>query len=196
MFGVAIITQLPVNSSGLVDSQTCGSWSLRDDAGDGATDLYDLDQAQKERRAAQYARDCYAGQRSDGPDLCEFFAHPRIPYEIVESKEHCPFADVDFCDKPYGAIKFSTGRISSSIIGINSLNPPKFRRTTVCTPLNVKGNPQHFVRRVAGDGTPGSAPYVYEYDLGQTRSSVSDGNYTFRTMGDAFGWDIPGYSVR
>ncbi|KAJ9615771.1 hypothetical protein H2200_001848 [Cladophialophora chaetospira] len=172
-FGSPFAAQLSADTSGLVKSDKCGSWTLKNDAGPEATDQYDLVQADKERQATQYAADCYALRGNANRNRCKFFEHASIPYRITKN-QRCPFQDLNFCPSNYAAVKFSTGRFSASLIGINSSKPPKLSRTSVCTPLDLLGNPKHFARCTT---------------LGPRTSIL------FHTMGYAFKWDIAGYSV-
>jgi hypothetical protein len=184
-------TTIPVESSGLSASKHCGSWSLRKDAGKEAEDDDDLLQAQKEMRAAQYGRDCYGRRSITSPDRCAFFESQTISYNVQIGQE-CPFRDKHFCaGGGYTAARFTTGLVDASVLGINTDKPPKFNRTTICVPLYLD---QGFVKEIP----PGhhNHDYQYEYHLGPVSDSEYHSNYTFRTFGDPFKWDVPAYSVR
>ena len=198
-FGSAFITQIPADTSGLTKSDTCGLWTLRENPGPRAQDMEDLRQATKERTVAQYGRDCYGDRSSTSPDSCNFFEKDSIPY-VVETGIVCPFEDPDFCEEPSGSVRFSTGtakesnRIEASFIGINSPSPPKFSRVTTCAPLNMTKPPKHYIKRIEPNTWN---PYPqYAYDLGPVGGLRHQDEYTFRTLGFAFKWDMPGYSLR
>jgi hypothetical protein len=155
-------------------------------------DTDDLLQAQKETRSGQYARDCY-GQRSvTNPDHCNFFNSQAILYDDILLEQECPFEYFSLCaGGGYTAVRFSTGLVEASKIGINSPNPPKFNRTTICVPLNME---QGFIKEIPPDKQ--HRDYQYEYDLGPVGNSEYQSNHTFHMFGDPFEWAVPAYSVR
>jgi hypothetical protein len=189
--GGSFSIMIPVESSCLSASKHCGSWSLRKDAGKEAEDDDDLLQAQKEMRAAQYGRDCYGHRSITSPDRCTFFESQTISYNVQIGQE-CPFKDTHFCaGGGYTAARFTTGLVDASVLGINTDKPPKFNRTTICVPLYLD---QGFVKEIPPDSH--HHDYQYEYHLGPVNDSDYHSNYTFRTFGDPFKWDVPAYSVR
>jgi hypothetical protein len=183
---------MPADSLGLSASKHCGSWSLDfKNAGNELRDNDDLLQAQKEMRAGQYGRDCYGHRSVTSPAQCAFFDNQTISYEVLKGQD-CPFADRDICaGGGYTAVRFSTGLVEASVLGINSPKAPKFNRTTVCVPLKLK---DEFVKEIPPDTQ--HRDYRYEYYFGPVSGSEHSSNYTFRTFGDPFTWDIPAYSVR
>jgi hypothetical protein len=185
-------TTMPADSLGLSASKHCGSWSLDfKNAGNELKDNDDLLQAQKEMRAGQYGRDCYGHRSVTSPAQCAFFDNRTISYEVLKGQD-CPFTDRGICaGGGYTAVRFSTGLVEASVLGINSPKAPKFNRTTVCVPLELK---IEFVKEIPPDTQ--HRDYRYEYYFGPVDDSEYSSNYTFRTFGDPFTWDIPAYSVR
>jgi len=185
-------TTMPADSLGLSASKHCGSWSLDfKNAGNELKDNDDLLQVQKEMRAGQYGRDCYGHRSVPSPAQCAFFDNQTISYEVLKGQD-CPFTDRDICaGGGYTAVRFSTGLVEASVLGINSPKAPKFNRTTVCVPLELKNE---FVKEIPPDIQ--HRDYRYEYYFGPVKDSEYSSNYTFRTFGDPFTWDIPAYSVR
>ena len=179
------------DSSGLSASKYCGSWSLKRNPGKQAMDNDDLLQAQKERRAGQYGRNCYGQRWVTSPDQCKLFDSQTIGYDVSFDWE-CPFQNKNFCHGgKFSAVRFSTGLKDASVLGINTAKPPKFNRTTVCVPLDLD---QGFVREIPPDVH--HHDYRYEYDLGPLNGSEHSSNYTYRTLGNPFKWDVPAYSMR
>lgn len=179
-------TAIPATKSGLSGSHPCGVWTLKPDVTDRERDVDDLDQTQKEIRAGQYARDCYGDQSIVRPGRCNFFENQTISY-TTDVKQPCPFKDPSFCNGAYTAVRFSTGLIDAEVLGINSPRVPKFNRTTICVPLNMK---RGFIKRVPPDNQ-----FRFDYFLGSTNGSRGTTDYTFRQFGDPFKWDVPAYSV-
>lgn len=87
------------------------------------------------------------------------------------------------------AVRFWTDEVDASVIGVNVAERPKFKRTTICVPLNID---QGFARKVSPVGT--NDDDKYEYYLGSTDGTEID--FTFVTDGDPFDTNIPAYSVR
>ena len=88
--------RLPIDNMGISASQTCGWWNLKDDTGVPAYDADDLFQAEKERRAGDYQRDCYQQDPSLSPDRCSFFAQKSIPYHRTKNTDS-ELGDRDIC---------------------------------------------------------------------------------------------------
>jgi hypothetical protein len=144
-------------------------------------------------RAGQYARDCYGTRSVTSPGRCNFFATQSIPYPEPELEQTCPFRDTTLCaGGDTTAVKFSTGLVDASILGFNSDTTPKFKRTTICVPLNLN---QGFVD--IEPPSPHHSVTRYVYNLGPVNDSEQySSNYTFTLFGDSFKWGISAYSVR
>jgi hypothetical protein len=184
-------TAIPADSLGLSAGKICSWWELKKGSRREAMDNDDLVQARKERRAAQYARDCYGNHAIANLEQCKFFATPTIPYE-VEPNQACPFRDNKLCPgRGDIAVKFTTGRIEASVLGINSPRPPKFSRTTICVPVDVN---RGFVHQIPPDNT--YSEDRYRYYLGPKNGSSQSYDYTYEMFGDPFKWDVAAYSVR
>jgi hypothetical protein len=189
--GSSLSAAMPAGSSGLSASEHCGPYGLRSDAGAEAQDKDDLFQAKKEGEARQYGRDCYGHSSLAIPDHCNFFVGQAIPYD-VHLEQECPFKDINLCPGGgYTAARFTTGLVDASLLGINAEKAPKFNRTLICVPLDMN---QGFIKEIPPDSQ--HHDYRYEYHLGPVSGSEHHSDYTFRTLGDPFKWDMPGYSMR
>ena len=173
------------DKAGLSSSKYCGIWQFNEDAGGERADRDDWYNYQKEARASQYSRTCYNSQDPSEPFSCRIFYNQSIAY-TTKTHQSCPFASSELChDGLYSAVSFDTGYVDASIIGINSADTPKFRRTTSCSPLNMS---EPYVSR-SSSGTNGTA---YQYYYGPKDNT----NYTFNTSGKPFEWLVPAYSVK
>ena len=170
--------------AGLVSSQRCGIWQFDIHAGKEAADRDDLDNYQKEARASQYARTCYHAPHPDDPFSCRIFYNQSIEFN-TKTDQPCPFASSELCSGGlYSAVSFDTGLIDASVIGINAPETHKFRRTTICSPLNMS---KPYI--VPSEGAK-NADYHYYY------GAKDDIEYTFNTSGRPFEWLVPVYSVK
>jgi hypothetical protein len=145
----------------------------------------------KEARAGDYAQACYSSSGLLTSMRCKSFHQQKIPFS--NSTPSCPFPDEDICLKGtrgLGTIRFDTGIVDSSALGINSKSTYKFRREMTCAPLTQEG----FVRKVVENGVE---RYFYEY--GQLYDDDNPPkpafNYTYDTYGDPFYAPAGGYDV-
>ena len=170
--------------AGLVSSQRCGIWQFDDKAGKEAADLDDLHNYQKESHASQYARTCYNTPHPDDPFSCRIFYNQSIKFS-TKTDQLCPFASPELCSGGlYSAVSFDTGLIDAGVIGINAPETHKFRRTTICSPLNMS---EPYI--VSSEST-NNTDYRYYY------GAKDDIEYTFNTSGRPFEWLVPVYSVK
>ena len=181
---------LPNDTLGLSASQDCGWWKLKEDAGDAAIDQDDIFQAQKERRAGIYQRDCYQDHPSLASNSCSFFAVRSIPYHTKKNTD-CELGDGSICLMHYGAVEFRTDPIDAVFLGLNTPRRPRFQLSTKCVPLKI------------GSGTVEELPPDdehrepwYNYYLG----TLDDGlgyytNKTYEVRGKPFDSLLPGYSL-
>ena len=173
------------DKAGLSSSKYCGIWQFNEDAGGESADRDDWYNYQKEARASQYARTCYNSQDPTEPFSCRIFYNQSIAY-TTKTHQSCPFASSELChDGLYSAVSFDTGYVDASVIGINSPETPKLRRTASCSPLNMS---EPYVLQ-SSSGTNSTA---YQYYYGPKDNT----NYTFNTSGQPFEWLIPVYSVK
>ena len=178
-------TKITSDKAGLSSSKYCGIWQFNEDAGGEPADRDDWYNYQKEARASQYARTCYNSQDPTEPFSCRIFYNQSIAY-TTKTHQSCPFASSELChDGLYSAVSFDTGYVDASVIGINSAETPKFRRTTSCSPLNMS---EPYVLR-SSSGTNSTA---YQYYYGPKDNA----NYTYNTSGQPFEWLVPVYSVK
>ena len=173
------------DKAGLSSSKYCGIWQFNEDAGGERADRDDWYNYQKEARASQYARTCYNSQDPSEPFSCRIFYNQSIAY-TTKTHQSCPFASSELChDGLYSAVSFDTGYVDASVIGINSAETSKFRRTTSCSPLNM--SEPYVMRSSSGTNTT-----AYQYYYGPKDNT----NYTFNTSGQPFEWLVPVYSVK
>ncbi|KAF2434043.1 hypothetical protein EJ08DRAFT_694069 [Tothia fuscella] len=177
----------------------CGIYNYNENSnGESATLRNDILNRMKESRAGTYAQTCYPpiGTLSK-PDLfssmrCKTFYRQNINYKSDRQDSTCPFADPNLCIKGALTVSFDTGKIDSSVIGINTKRPYQFRRKTTCSPLIQHG----YVRKVSDSGYE---RYFYEYgkwhdfDKNGTRYEVR--NYTYDTWGDPVYTPAGGYDA-
>lgn len=170
--------------AGLASSKHCGIWQLDIHAGKEAADRDDLDNYLKEARASQYSRTCYNAPHPDDPFSCRIFYNQSIEFS-TKTDQPCPFASSELCSGGlYSAVAFDTGLIDASVIGINAAETHKFRRTTICSPLNMS---EPYI--VSSEST-NNTDYHYYY------GTKDDIEYTFNTSGRPFDWLVPVYSVK
>lgn len=173
------------DQAGLSSSKHCGIWQFNEDAGGEAADRDDWYNYQKEARASRYARTCYNSPDPTGPFSCKVFYNQSLAY-TTKTHQPCPFASSELChDGLYSAVSFDTGYIDAGVIGINSPNTYKFRRTTTCSPLNMS---ESYVQR--SSASTNDTAYYYYY--GPKHNTT----YTFNTSGRPFEWLVPVYSVK
>ena len=172
--------------AGILASKHCGIWEFDDKAGEEAAYREDvLNNYGKESRASQYVKTCYDSSMASSLFSCGVFYNQSIAFDTL-TNQPCPFASPDIClDGLYSAIKFDTGLIDASTIGVNTRDTNKFRRTTSCAPLNMS---ETYVKE-ASKGVNDTYHYYY--------GSKKDGSsYTFSTSGRPFEWLAPVYSVK
>lgn len=181
------ITSLPSEKLARSGSSECGLWGLRDDANDAAQDADALVQGQKETRAGLYARNCYGRQSSPDLDQCALFAESKIEFDMHTDQE-CPFVNSTYCASTgFTAVRFSTGNIDATEVGLNAQRAPKLRRTSICVPLNLDGGFVNRLSHIAGH---------WGYDLGPVESKEYWSDYTFVQSGDPFYYDVRAYTMR
>ena len=189
----SFVSVMPIDNAGLLASDTCGLWGLKDDANDAAQDKVALTRGRMEARAGQYARDCYPPQSTASVNQCSVFKYPLIPTFEFNRNQACPFVNETYCDDTgYTAVRFSTGLVDATRIGINTSKPPKFNRTSICVPLNLRDRDQggpEFVER-------GSEAWRWRYDLGPVGGPEDPSEYTFYQYWDPFDSDVRSYTMR
>lgn len=176
---------------GLSDSVQCGIWEPDPTAGREALDREDLKRYTDEAQASQYARNCYDSPEPTRTLSCGYFYNQSITF-TTKTDVKCPFASHELClGGLYSAVTFDTGLIEASVLGINTANPHKFRRTTTCTPGNMS---ERYIRTSSRSEDDISFYYYY----GPLKDEIEDyyRNYTFSSSGNSFDWIVPGYSVR
>jgi hypothetical protein len=159
-----------------------GSWNGTDYLDNtNITSLYEFD---AETDSANWAHNCYNVQGT--PDGCSYFYNQSIAYKVENSS--CPFAPELCIGGSTSAVRFSTGGVSSRILGINSpkASSYEFNRTTICSPLNR--NP-HYVQAVDIQQTN----VTYQYFYGWT--DVWPGA-TWQSRRHMDRGDYPGYLVK
>lgn len=181
------VTRFSIEGTALSASKRCGAWGLKDDANNAALDEDALVQGEKETRAGQYARDCYSAHSSSRLNRCSVFKEALIPTSQLSMNQQCPFVDQTYCPgDSYTAVKFSTGIVDATHIGVNRNRAPKFNRTTICTPFDLNaGFVQHLDRR--GE---------YGYELGPVTGDKYQSQYTFHQLGDPWYYDVRAYTMR
>ena len=194
LFGVVVAqavaeifsAKIASDRAGVLSSQHCGIWEYDEDAGEEAAYREDvLNNYGKEARASQYVKTCYDSSMPSSLFSCGVFYNQSIAFDTLTSQP-CPFASPDMCHGGlYSAIKFDTGLIDASIIGVNTRETHKFRRTTSCAPLNMSETYVRESHRSVND--------TYDYFYGRKRNGPE---YTFSTSGRPFEWLAPVYSVK
>ena len=121
---------------GMSSLRTRGIWQFDNDAGNVAADIDDLGNCQKESRASHCARNCYETEELS-PFSCRLFNNQSIAF-TTKTHQRCPFPSPRMClDGLYSAVTFDTGLVDASIVGVNSPESRKFRRTSSCSPLTM-----------------------------------------------------------
>ena len=139
----AFVTTISANDAALSGSRKCGLWGLKDTANPAAQDADALIQGQKETRAGQYARDCYASQPPSSLDQCLLFREQNVPTSDMRVGQQCPFVNEKYCSGTGAtAVRFTTGLVGATRIGVNAADTPRFNRTTICVPLNMEDPPK------------------------------------------------------
>ncbi|KAI4151714.1 MAG: hypothetical protein LQ340_003339 [Diploschistes diacapsis] len=176
--------RIATDRAALSSSTTCGIWQFDDeDAGDEAAYRDQLHDYHKEATAGQYARNCYNGTGEDSA-ACSMFYQQSIPYYVKRLQE-CPFS-AELCAKGlFTALELDTGQVDAMTICVNARPSFKFRRNTVCSPLNMSS--EYIKQTMAYKNVS-----TYRYYYGPTEHA----KYTFETTGDAFQWLDPAYSVK
>lgn len=186
----AFLTKFPAGEAALSGSNTCGVWGLRDNAKPSAQDADASVQGQRESRASQYARDCYGPRSTISINQCLAFKERRIPQTNIQTGQQCPFINETYCPGTgYTAVKFETEYVDATVIGVNTNPPPKFKRTAMCVPLDLKAG-------FAEDLGEGRRKGEWGYRLGHKSSDEYKSNYTFEQFGDPFSYDVRSYTMR
>lgn len=181
-----LVTEPQDGEAALSAAKVCGAWGLSDDANPIAQDEDALIQGEMEKRASQYARNCYGSQSATSLTQCLVFRKDRIKSTLHTGRQ-CPFKNSTYCwGDGYTAVKFTTGLADSNIVGLNADPAPKINRTTVCVPLDVDAG---FVEKLGYLGEWG-------YKLGPVHSDEYSSDYTFRQFGDPFTYDVRSYTMR
>ena len=149
--------------------------------------------ADKERRAADYAKLCYRGSNAAGLKSCSLFVQKKIDYTTFGSS--CPFADGLCQDGASGAITFDTGLQPVRNIGSNIAKTPYFRHTMTCAPVTAN---REYIDEIPPEGD--IVDYRFRYKYGDiTHKTKGKGNatqaYTFEMPGDPFRWAVGTYSA-
>lgn len=200
--GSFISARIATNRVALLESNRCGFYEYDDKRG-GEEDAAraDIWMSEKERRAAEYAQECYGPEKKGKAMLCNLFLNATIGFKRKD--DTCPFDNHTVCAGGFtngAAVTFDTGLVDSSVLGINYNPTHKFRRTTTCTPLNSKSP---YVRHF--NNSPEDHGYLYYYgSLYDTTDCSKTGpadptrlvNYTLRTTGSPFYWMAPVYRVK
>jgi hypothetical protein len=134
--------------------------------------MLDLD---KEIRAAQFAEHCY-GQYRPTSSRCKGLYHPTLPVSTAIYTNDCPFAS-RIC-RFNQTVTFRTPTIDARALGINSPSTPKFRRSTVCTPLSME---YPYIQNKTENGV---ITFTYHYGKKYGKKPV---DYTYKTVGSP--WD-------
>ncbi|QDS76627.1 hypothetical protein FKW77_007884 [Venturia effusa] len=178
------------NRTALLKSEKCGIWMFDDEnAGQNAASWADLNDRQKEARAADYARRCYGDSQPGEPTQCDFFYTRNITYSEPFYSYKCPFPSNDVSAPATQSVTFDTGLVHASVLGINSDKTHKFRRKTTCSSLRLDGP---FMTKIVQHG---STTYFYHFGhvMGNRHEPLS--NVTYSTTGDPFTWEFPGYKL-
>lgn len=184
------VTKIPAKEAALSGSKRCGYWGLIDDANAAAVDADTLLQGEKQTIAGQYARDCYGPRSATSTNHCSMFREQAIDITDIEMHQQCPFVNDTYCPGTgFTAVKFTTGLVDAKTIGVNVEKAPKLNRTMMCVPLDIKAG---FVE----DLNEGNETGQYGYRLGSVGSVENTSNFTFRTWGDTFEYDVRSYTMR
>lgn len=169
----------------ILQSEKCGLWLYdRNSGGDEATraGLHDLE---KETRADNYAQNCYGTPEMFDAVQCNLLYRKRLPFSQAKYTKDCPFQN-EICGQNL-TVTFSTDFVKASELGINTPKPPKFRRSTSCTPLSME------FPFIQDQTTNGTTTYYYYYGEKGPRNERK--NYTYMTTGDPFDRLAPAYDV-
>ena len=118
---------------GLSSSSQCGIWRPDEKAGVEIADLEDLKSYTEEAQASQYARNCYGPQDQYKTLSCGYSYNESIEFTTTPDEE-CPFTSQELClGGFYSAIRFDTGKVDASVLGINDRQRHMFRRKNLLT---------------------------------------------------------------
>jgi hypothetical protein len=174
----------------LWSSERCGRWKFDSrDAPQGADARAAFSDRQKEDRAGQYAINCYEGSNMLPSERCSFFYRPNITY-TVSYNWTCPFEKSICADAQ--AIQFDTGLQDSSVIGVNTKHPYKFRRSSSCAALSP--DYPYVKNKTEGNSTTYFYYYGQKVDNFRNKTYIIS-EYTHRTVGNPFQWPLPFYQV-
>ena len=178
-------------ATALLHSDHCGSGKLPEDSSNGARARAAAIDRQKEQRAGEYAANCYKKSGSLSPQGCNIFTEPNITYTRTYEQD-CPF-DESICayssTTATQSIKFDTGLLDATYLGLNIEHPYKFRRASTCAALS---SDYPFVQnRTEYESTA----YFYYYGSKYNDDGEKVVNYTYRTLGDISKFPLPSYLV-
>lgn len=169
--------QLSKDSVALSNHPQCGDWVYKYRSGYSGQPLLQFEH-KTEAEAGKYAADCY-GSFSDS-DSCSKFINSTLAY-TVENSTSCPFDGDDVCDgNP--VVRFGTGKVPVSVLGINAPDSYSISRSMTCSPL-VAGE-DHIALGISDKGDP-----LWQYWYGP---SMAD--FTWQHPVEESSWDINGYS--
>ncbi|KAK7973197.1 hypothetical protein PG988_007331 [Apiospora saccharicola] len=191
-FAGGAVGELPANTIGLSNNEDCGFWELKRNADGRIQDDDDLVQAEKEMRAARYAKHCYGDAQAGQSTGCDIFQDAEIAHSL--EKVDCPFScpNPDNCICANGiynsAVRLDTGSFRVDKLGLNAASLPLVRRTSTFVPLNIDYG---FVVDKSGSDDD----FEFEYYLGPINDTAGFRNFTFSMHGLPFNWDISAYAV-
>ena len=191
----SFVTTIPANKAAMLASNKCGLWLLGDTDNEAGLNNDALLSGEREKRAAQYARNCYPPNSASGLDQCLLFKTPYIS-SYMEQNQLCPFVNKTYCDGTgVEAVRFTTHAVQSTRIGVNSGEGAYFKRSAICAPLNMKdqseGGPG-FIEK-----TRNNAIGYWGYKLGLVDSDGPQSPYTFEQKGDPWDYnDVRAYTMR
>ena len=184
----AFVPTVPTEKAARSGSDKCGLWGLKDDARPAAQDADALIQGDKETRAGLYARDCYGTRSTTSLDQCLLFRDSSVPTAQMQTGQQCPFVNDTYCPGTgFTAVKFTTGLVDSTAIGINADNAPRFNRTMICSPIDIFPGLAEKTSQKAG---------WWGFNLGPVSSEEYSSKYTFQQYGDPFDFDVRSYTMR
>lgn len=179
------LVRVKANGPAILSSQMCGLWVFnRTSRGDEAATRAGLHDLEKERRAGEYAQNCYRAPERFDAVQCNFLYKSRLQ-SSGPIYDDCPFQN-DICALNQ-TVTFETNYIDASELGINSRHSPKFRHRTSCTPLSME---YPYIKNETVNGTT-----TYYYFYGEKRLHKPPVNYTYVTTGDPFDRLAPAYDV-
>ncbi|KAK8068313.1 hypothetical protein PG996_007425 [Apiospora saccharicola] len=191
-FAGGAVGELPANTIGLSNNEDCGFWELKRNADGRIQDNDDLVQAEKEMRAARYAKHCYGDAQAGQSTGCDIFQDAEIAHSL--EKVDCPFScpNPDNCICANGiynsAVRLDTGSFRVDKLGLNAASLPLVRRTSTFVPLNIDYG---FVVDKSGSDDD----FEFEYYLGPINDTAGFRNFTFSMHGLPFNWDISAYAL-